>query len=153
LDTSPSFERGLGPQSRVKQAVDFLIIGQLARCLSNQGYATSLVYEANWRIGRDNVDTLAQKVAAAMMVVEPMAVVVLQLLDNSCYYGRAKDGSRTAAKKGSDGKYRLEGDVTVCSYDMQMEHLKAMKSILDTVSRRACLLITPLPRYVAAGCC
>jgi hypothetical protein len=84
--------------------------------------------------------------------VDP-AVVVLQLLDNSCYFGRASDGSRTAAKKGSDGKYHLEGDVTICAYDTQLEHLKAMKGILDAVNKRTCLLVTPLPRYMTAGCC
>jgi hypothetical protein len=141
----------------VKQAIDFLIIGssntsKLASCQSNQGYATLLVYEANWRIGLGSVDLLAQKTAAAMMDMNP-TVVVLQLLDNSCYYGRARDGSRTEAKKGGDGLYHLESEVTLCSYDTQMEHLKANKNILDAVGRRTCLLIIPLPRYVTAGCC
>jgi hypothetical protein len=27
LDTNPAFQRGLGPQFRVKQAMDFLIVG------------------------------------------------------------------------------------------------------------------------------
>jgi hypothetical protein len=49
LDTSPAFEKGLGPQSRVKQAVDFLVIGsrnasKLATCLSNKGYTQQRCY-------------------------------------------------------------------------------------------------------------
>jgi hypothetical protein len=157
LDTSPAFERGLGQPSKAKLAVDFLVIGssnasKLSTALGNMGYACSLVFEANWRIGRSSVDHLARRTAAAIADMDP-AVVVLQLLDNSCYYGRSRDGSRTAAKKGDDGKYHLEGEVTVCTYDTQLEHLKAIKSILDAVGKKACLLVTPLPRYVVAGCC
>jgi hypothetical protein len=66
VDTSPSFDRGLGPQAKVKQAVDFLIVGssnasKLANCLSRLGYATYVIYEPNWRISSGNVDSLAQK--------------------------------------------------------------------------------------------
>jgi hypothetical protein len=156
VDTSPSFDRGLGPQAKVKQAVDFLIVGssnasKLANCLSRLGYATYVIFEPNWRISSGNVDSLAQKIGEAIIDVDP-AVVVLQLLDNSCYFGRASDGSRTPAKKGIDGKYHLEGDVTICAYDTQLEHIKALKGILDAVNKRTCLLVTPLPCYVTAGC-
>jgi hypothetical protein len=78
-------------------------------------------------------------------------IVVLQL-DNSCYYGRSRDGRRTAPTRGEDGKYHVEGDVTVCSHDTLLEHLKTISSILDAVGKRKCLLITPLPRYVTEGC-
>jgi hypothetical protein len=157
LDTSPAFERGLGQQSKAKLAVDFLVIGssnasKLSSALGNMGYACSLVFEANWRIGRSSVDHLARRTAAAIADMDP-AVVVLQLLDNSCYYGCSRDGSRTAAKKGDDGKYHLEGEVTVCTHDTQLEHLKAIKGILDAIGKKTCLLVTPLPRYIVAGCC
>jgi hypothetical protein len=132
------FERGLGPQSRVKQVVDFLIVGssnasKLTKPLSERGYSTSLIYAPNWRIGSDSVSSLAQQVAAAVADVNP-DVVVLQLLDNSCYYGRTRDGSRTAPKKGDDGKFHLEGDVSVCSHDTQLEHLKAISGIKSACS-------------------
>jgi hypothetical protein len=90
---------------------------------------------------------------AAAIVDMDSKVIVLQLLDNSCYYGRMRDGSRTAPKRGEEGKYQFEGEVTVCSHDTQLEHLKAISGILDLVRKRKCLLVTALPRYVTAGCC
>jgi hypothetical protein len=115
------------------------------------GYSTTLIYEPQWRIGRSSVECLSQKVAAGIVDMDPDAVV-LQLLDNSCYYGRTRDGSRTAQEKGEDKKYQVEGEVTVFSHDTQLEHLKAISEILDAIGKRKCLLITPLPRYVTAGC-
>jgi hypothetical protein len=92
LDTNPAIERGLGPQSRVKKAVDFLVVGssnasKLTKPLSEMGYTTSLIYIPNWRIGSDGVSGLAQQVAAAVVDVDP-DVVVLQLLDNSSQESR-----------------------------------------------------------------
>jgi hypothetical protein len=109
LDTNPAFERGLGPQSRVKQAVDFLIVGssnasKLIKPLGEMGYTSHLIYMPNWRISGDSVSSLARKLTEAVADVDP-DVVVLQLLDNSCFYGRTRDGSRTASKKAADGKY------------------------------------------------
>jgi hypothetical protein len=75
------------------------------------------------------------------------------MLDNSCYYGRLRDGSRTAAKLGQDRIYHLEGEVTVCSKDTQLDHLNSIKPLLELADKRKCLLLTPLARYVAAGCC
>jgi hypothetical protein len=56
--------------------------------------------------------------------------VVMQLLDNSCYFGRAQDGSKTAPKRGEDNAYHLEGEVTVCSGEIQLEHYNMIKPLL-----------------------
>jgi hypothetical protein len=56
-------------------------------------------------------------------------------------------------KLGEDGIYHLEGEVTVCSRDTQLEHLNSIKPLLELADKRKCLLLTPLPRYVAAKCC
>jgi hypothetical protein len=56
-------------------------------------------------------------------------------------------------KLGEDCEYHLEGEVTVCSKDTQLEHLNTIKPLLEITDKRKCLLLTPLPRYVAAGCC
>jgi hypothetical protein len=41
----------------------------------------------------------------------------------------------------------------VCSHDTQIEHHKAISSILYAVGKKKCLLVTPLSRYITAGCC
>jgi hypothetical protein len=117
LDPSPTFERGLGLQTRTKQAVDFLIIGssnasKLSRALEERGFSTCLISEPNWRVERGSVDKLVKITRNAIEDMDP-ATVILQLLDNSTFYGRGRDGSRISARKGDDNKYHIEGEVTI----------------------------------------
>jgi hypothetical protein len=157
LDPSPTFERGLGLQTRTKQAVDFLIVGsnnasKLARALEERGFSTCLISEPNWRIERGSVDKLAKITRSAIEDMDP-ATVILQLLDNSTFFGRGRDGSRVAARKGDDSKYHIEGDVNIGSKETQIEHLKELKPLLELLDKRRAIIITPLPRYVIKACC
>jgi hypothetical protein len=47
----------------------------------------------------------------------------------------------------------MEGDVQVCSRDIQYEHFEALQPLLDIFEKKKVYFITPLPRYVVAGCC
>jgi hypothetical protein len=47
----------------------------------------------------------------------------------------------------------MEGEVKVCSRDVQLEHFDAIKPLLDIFERRRVLIITPMLRYIVAGCC
>jgi hypothetical protein len=47
----------------------------------------------------------------------------MQLLDSSCFYTRKQDSSRQMSRKGKDGIFPREGEVRVCSPDMQLEHI------------------------------
>jgi hypothetical protein len=157
LDPSPTFERGLGLQARTKQAVDFLIIGssnasKLSRALEERGFSTCLISEPNWRIERGSVDKLAKTARHAIDDMDP-ATVILQLLDNSTFFGRGRDGSRIAARKGADNKYHIEGEVTIGSKETQIEHLKELIPLLELLDKRRGIIITPLPRYVTKACC
>jgi hypothetical protein len=84
---------------------------------------------------------------------EDPAAVVLFMMDGSVFYTRGQDGSRTLPRRGEDGKFHIEGDLIVCSQEIQAEHLNTMKPILDAVGRRPCIVISPMPRYVVEGCC
>jgi hypothetical protein len=76
---------------------------------------------------------------------------VLQLLDSSCFYTRKQDGSRQLSRKGKDGIFPMEGEVRVCSPDMQLENFKAIKPLLDLFEKRKVLVVTPMPRYTYSG--
>jgi uncharacterized membrane protein YgcG len=137
--------------------VDYLVVGssnasKLADAIADRGYSVHKIYYPNWRVDADNVEELLKMVREAIADKDP-GTIIYQMLDNSCYYGRLRDGSRTAAKLGDDGSYHLEGEVTVCSKDTQLEHLNSIKPLLELAAKKKCLLLTPLPRYVAAGCC
>jgi hypothetical protein len=157
LDPNPTFERGLGLQSRAKVRVNNLLIGsshcsKLRKALKEKGRSSCLVFMPNWRIGRGSIDGLKQLIQEATKSSDP-DTVVLQLLDNSCYYAKSQDGSCHLARKGDDDIYHMEGDVQVCSRDIQYEHFDAIKPLLDIFDKKRTLILTPLPRYVVAGCC
>jgi hypothetical protein len=157
LDPNPTYERGLGLQSRARVRVDYLIIGssharKLRDALDEKGRSCSLVYLPNWRIGRGCAEDLLRLIKEAYKSGEPENVVI-QILDNSCYYARAPDGSIQLAKKGEDGVFHMEGEVQVLSREIQYEHFEAIKPLVDIFEKKKVFFITPLPRYVVAGCC
>jgi hypothetical protein len=57
--------------------------------------------------------------------------IVLQLLDNSYYYTKGPDGSRTLPTREPDGRYHVKGDLVLCASETQADHLQALKPILD----------------------
>jgi hypothetical protein len=157
VDPSPSFERGLGLQSSAKKSLDFMIVGssnasRLRDALVKKGYVCSLVFLQNWRIQRGSIDGLLQLAKTAMADAEP-ATVILQLLDSSIYYSREPDSSRSAPRRGEDGRWHIAGELTVCNREIQLEHFKAVQPLIELFAKKTCLLITPLPRYIIAGCC
>jgi hypothetical protein len=49
LDLNPTFERGLGLQSKIKQSVDYLVVGssnasKLADAIADRGYSVHKIY-------------------------------------------------------------------------------------------------------------
>jgi hypothetical protein len=157
LDPNPTFERGLGLQTSTKKAVDFLVIGssnaaKTAKALEDRGFSVSLIYKANWRVTSEAVEQLTSETASAIQDMDP-TTIVYQILDNSSFYGRTRDGSRTAPRSEEDGIFHLVGDVTISTKETQLEHFNIIKPLLNLASKRRCILVTPLPRYVISGCC
>jgi hypothetical protein len=82
LDPNQSFERGLGGQSRPKQARDFMVVGssnasKLASALAAQGYTSCVVFTNSWRISPQNVDSLMPKLKEAIHEMDPAVSVLL----------------------------------------------------------------------------
>jgi hypothetical protein len=147
----------MGLQPRANRKVDFLVIGgsnaaRLTRTLNEAGYTVCSIIDTTWRITRENCDALAATMATQIQLEDPGAIV-LQLLDNSYYYTKGPDGSRTLPTREPDGKYHVKGDLVLCAFETQDDHLHALKPILDAAGRRPCLIVSPLPRFVTAGCC
>jgi hypothetical protein len=65
--------------------------------------------------------------------------VILQMLDSSCFYGKTMDGGRYPPRKLEDGRFHLEGAVTVATADTQQEHFKALRPLLDQIEKHKCL--------------
>jgi hypothetical protein len=144
-------------QSGSKKSVDFLVIGssnasKLAKALEDRGFAVCLVFKPNWRITQENVEQLALDTNRAIQDMDP-TTIVFEILDSSSYYGRSRDGSRTAPRKEDDGSYHLVGDITLSTKETQLEHFNTIRPLLNQAAERRFILVIPLPRYVRAGCC
>jgi hypothetical protein len=125
---------------------------KLSVALSQQGYSSCVIFNQNFRINAASVEEMRPRVKEAIRDMDP-SVIVFHCLDNSIFYARSPDGSRTAPKRGPDGLFHVEGEVTVCSRDVLNEHLTALRPLLDLVGKRRGIMIAPLPRYVVTGCC
>jgi hypothetical protein len=153
LDPSPSFERGLGGQTRPKQACDFLVIGssnasKLSAALADQGFSSCVVFQNNLlRLSPQSVEDILPRVREAIQEMD-LSVIVFYCLDNSMYYSRSSDGSRTAPRRGDDGVYHIDGEVTIASSHVCREHLAALKPLLELVGKKRGIVISPLPRYI-----
>jgi hypothetical protein len=157
LDSSPAFERGLVLQVRAKMTVDYLIVGssnaaRLARALDGLGYSTCLISKPGWRIERGSVEQLAKIVKNTIGDQVP-GTVILQLLDNSTFYGKAQDGSWLPPTADSGGRYHMYGEIRVASKDTQMDHFRALHPLFDILKQQKILLVTPLLRYITGSCC
>jgi hypothetical protein len=120
--------------------------------LNDAGYTVCSIIDTTWRITKDNCEALAATMATQIQLEDPGAIV-LQLLDNSFYYTKGQDGSRTLPAREQDGKYHVLGDLVLCSSETQIDHLQALKPVLDAAGKRPCLIVSPLPRFVIGGCC
>jgi hypothetical protein len=111
-----------------------------------------LIQEPHWVICRPDVEMFATRIHKKIQITEP-GLIILQFFDNSCYFAKREDGSRTLPVRMEDGGFHLIGDVVVCSRDAQTEQFRTLMPIFSALGGRPTLCIAPLLRYVAAGCC
>jgi hypothetical protein len=157
LEPHPSLEKTMGSQSRPRRKVTYMVVGgsnarRLSKALTEAGHCIGSVINTDWRITKENCVTMAQTLVTLIKNDDP-DYVVLHLLDSSIFYTRKTDGSKELPRKGEDGKYHVEGELVVCSYEQQTEHFNHLLPILDVIGKRPCLFVSPLPRYVIEGCC
>jgi hypothetical protein len=82
--------------SREAGTYSFLLIGsshtgKIGASLAKLGHKVSTVYEANWRVVRNNSTFLAETVNSRM-VTEKVDYLIFALLDNSIYHALAENG-------------------------------------------------------------
>jgi hypothetical protein len=152
LEPNPSLEKTLGPQSRPRCKVTYLVIGgsnarRLSKALTEAGHCVGSIINTEWRISRENCVSMAEMLTNIIKEDDP-GTIVLHLLDSSIFYARKPYGSKELPTKGEDGNYHVKGDLVVCSYEQQTDHFNSLLPILDAVGKRPCLFVSPLPRYI-----
>jgi len=80
------------------------------------------------------------------------AVGILDLASNTTFrYVNQDDGSLSLPYK-HDGKYHMDGKVTICTPDMTQTLLAKAAPLLDAIPGLK-ICIPPLPRYLTTPCC
>jgi hypothetical protein len=157
LDPQPSHDRKLGPQPKPRRKGDLLLVGssnasKMSALLTEKGKSTGLLFSPGWTISRREVDEMAAMINRRVNEEDP-AIVILQILDNSVFYVKTEDGSRHLPRKDADGRIHVDGEIRVCSGEVQEDHFRALKPIFDAIGKKKCIVISPMPRYVSSGCC
>jgi hypothetical protein len=126
--------------------------GKLGAALRRAGHVAEVIYESNWRATRDTVYEMTERVIEKMERSR-VDVLVLCILDNSVYFALMEDGSTQPASRDKNGVYHMTGDIIVSSKPVQHSLFKNILPLLEAARGKPCILCSPLPRYLAAGCC
>jgi hypothetical protein len=158
LDKEPLVDRSMGPQCRPKRKVDILLVGcndtasKLAAALRAKGKTVDVLTSSWLTVSRPSMEQLAGQARKIILDVDPN-LVILQVLDNSCFYAKQDDGSRQLPKMSTDDICHIEGEVQVASRETQLEHFYTLCPLLGAAGKKKTLLVAPLPRYITSGCC
>jgi hypothetical protein len=111
--SEPTFERGLRQPRSARKKVDFIIVGsgnagRTSRWLHCHGYSCTAAFAENWRATPATIFTLLTKVKD-LLTTNSVEAVVLQLYDDSIYFGKTDYGGIMPAIKEDDGKYHIRG--------------------------------------------
>jgi hypothetical protein len=157
LASEPTFERGFRTPKSEKRQVDYMVIGssnahRTSMGLNRMGFSSVCVHSRGWRATSGSVAALLAQVKE-MLGINTSETVVIQLLDNSIFFGKTDEGALMPASRGQDGRLHIKGDLEVAGKERQMEVLNMLKPLLDLLRDKKIILVAPMPRYVAAGCC
>jgi hypothetical protein len=107
-----------------------------------------------FRITESSVSAMASDIEEKLRELDPANTVVLvQLLDNSIYQCKHANGDRTLPKRGRDGNYHAEGELSVVNRDTLRELFSSMQPVFKVAKSFQCILLSPLPRYLWNRCC
>jgi hypothetical protein len=107
-----------------------------------------------FRVTEHSVTELSADLAEKVSDLDPTKnVVLVQLLNNSCYECRNPDGDRILPKRGKDGKFHVIGELRVIGKDTLREHFLTLQPLFKIVKNFKVIVLTPLPRYLWHRCC
>ena len=159
LDQKPLTSRSAlqGAVGGIEQS-HILVIGssharRLATLLEARGSPVASVIKPHWRARKESVAQLTQEVATALSSLPSDTVVLFVFLDNSFYFARSEDGSMLPHRRSIDGKYHVDGDLALATKETAKHLFNLVTPVLEAANHHKKILLTPLPRYIYAGCC
>ena len=120
--------------------------------MEKKGWQTGFVLSDSWRATKKSVSDMANNILEEKEKRKYTAIIFM-LLDNNMFFGQSEDGSRGLPKKEADGRYHAEGVIHLADKDGQYAILKLCEPIWETAKDLNMVIISPMARYVTAGCC
>jgi hypothetical protein len=80
-------------------------------------------------------------------------VFIMQLFDNSVYYGCREEGEMLLPKKGTDRAYHVEGALKIVKKSTFRDLFNLALTVIKEAGDITVFLTVPLPRYLLEKCC
>ena len=129
-------------------AASFLVVGssnakRLEEALKTKGITTGTVFPNNWRATKKSVEDMAGYVRTAL-AEGSYSAVVFQLLDNNMFFSRFEDGSLCPARRATDGKYHVDGELVIASQESQFANLKLCGPLWEAAKGLRMIVVGPI---------
>jgi hypothetical protein len=137
LDTCPNTDRScqLATDNPDKDRFGIVLAGSShsVRLIDHLESANLRVVDSTvpgFRISETAVAELSAELAEKISDLDPKKnVILVQLLDNSCFECKTQDGDRVLPKRGKDGKYHVPGELRVIGKDTLREHFLSLQPL------------------------
>ena len=156
LDERPVTSRKV-EEAAFKCPGNFLVVGssnarRLVAALAAKGIPVGSVLSNSWRATKQSVVEMAEHVRQELAAGSYTAVI-FQLLDNNLYFACTEEGGLIPAARDNDGKYHVEGNLTVADKAALVAVMKLCGPLWEAAAGKHMVILSPLPRYVKEGCC
>jgi hypothetical protein len=80
-------------------------------------------------------------------------LICFLILNNNFYMAWTEEGTTILERRGDDGTYHMDGDLTVISKTAQHSIFNNLRPLLDACGGKSFILASPIQRYLYRGCC
>lgn len=139
LDRAPA--KGVPKNGRTYLCVGNSTAAAISKFLQLPGESCELVSTQDWRLTEESVAELTARMTA-VLATNDVHTVVLAVLDEDMFLGKARDGTMSRAFK-SDGTLHVAGSIMMAT----------MRPLLTAAGSRNIIIVAPYPKYVGQKCC
>ncbi|MFO0007637.1 MAG: hypothetical protein ACK559_41635, partial [bacterium] len=107
-----------------------------------------------WKISEKSVDEKVKELTEIVsQCEEKRTTIVYQLYDNSSFFAKKADGTRTLPEKGPDGKFHVDGRLDIATRDEAKRMVSTSIPLLRAGGQCRKIILTPGSRYRYNPCC
>jgi len=158
LDPAPNLSAGSGTTScKNPEDITILIAGsshasRLANVLADSHPHLVDISVGGWKLNEDSAVEMAEEIGDHLSETTGKAAVIVQLFDNSIYFGKLPDGTRKEPFK-EDGQYHVEGELDTISKERMRELFDIAAPVFRAAKNVPTFVLGPIPRYMTTSCC